>query len=861
MDNGTISDRVSYFNITTEQKIIEPENNSKAIYNYGDETVETSVSSIATREIQPSQNSTDYLLLETMIDDQFIVDAKPFIERPFYLNTVDWPSTVGRGYMLNNSNYSLMPGDVLRSNESLLSATKIASLYKCDLELCISVAGTITHSGCILAGIIPPLYGTIDYNASHISLINTILTGPHVRLFANEATSAMLKVPWYCNSEMATLDMELPNQNYKNTLDITPINGNYGTLVFVVMNQLQPSAGSSTSLKITVEAVFKSLDMRVPTPRYIKWTSQSSFFSSIGTGVINSLTSKAKTISADFIDKAREYIRFKTGLHNPNSSEIAQRVISTPRNFLNTIDTQTYYEKLDSKQKVDRIVDFPVFNTSTDEMTIQHIVSKKQWVGTFRVNVDDPTGTLLFSRPISPNMFNQDVSMNPHTYTNNIRLLHSLSRAWRGDLEITIESVMNNKQQVKLRLLQLYNPSNNILDGYPDYRSILNAPSHLMEFTAGGQTHSIVLPYMCRNELTPCAVEPNFEALFHGLFYIYVAQPMANSGDSPKDIYFNVYIQGKENLQFFGYSTECITTKIPVLLRSTFQSQSKVMEVMNEPQKQNDILSNEKEVLAVNRIQKIDSIRDYIRRVYNVCKFPLELRNGYNFFIIDIDPIWFEADNYFSNLYDSPLRAVSSMYYGKFPSTKFQVTINNFKNEEEKELPLITSIYYSPQSMFGYQPLSLAMGGLVVPTSASVCLNDQNIDFPIPYQNINTTYIESSKTHEFIIPNTSVYKFVGGPKKMSYDAYPNPPYKTSTQDCGTIILKIFNPGSESRVVEIFLNAGAADEARLGFHCIAPEVSIPRFVDPNAITLGTGAFNSLSNFPPVSPQPYINYTRV
>lgn len=847
---------------------------SNAIFNHGSDTVETAVSSVATREIQPPSTITDYLLTDTLIPNQFVVDAKPFIERPFYLTTVDWDVSTASGSLLF-CEYPQMPGDALRSNPSLLSATKIASLYRCDLELIVSVAGTITHAGCVLVGVIPPLFGNLDIAASQIDLVNTLLTGPHVRLFANEATSAVIKVPWYCNTEMATLDLEPKSPSYIPSADITPINGNYATLVFLVLNKLSPSSGSSQSLKITVEAVFKSLDMRVPTPRYVKWVTNSniirfesqslSFLSTMGTALADNLTTKAKTISADFIDKARNYLRLKTGLHNPNSALIAQRVITTERNFLNTVDTQTYFETLDSHLGVNRIVDCPVFNTSCDEMLIEHIVTKKQYLGTVRVNQNDNVGTLLWARPISPNQFTFDSSTGLGRFTNNIRLIHSLTRAWRGDLKITIEAVMNNKQQVKLRLMQLYNPSIDCISAFPDYKSILNAPSHLMEFSAGGQTHDVILPYLCRNEMTQCSTDGFAEALFHGMYYIYVAQPLANSGDSPVDVHFNIYMSGTPSLEFFGYATTPMNTTFPAavvapvnLTARKFETQS--MNVMNEPQKQDDKVGESQPGLFVNRLQRVDSVRDLIRRVYNVTKFSKILNPGYNYFVFDIDEIYGEAPQSVQPTWESPMRALARMYYGKFPSTKFQVRVVSFKNDDTARTDtVVSSVYYLPQQQYVYAPEGLVYGLRTTETIASIVLSDQNIDFPVPYQNLPITWNQTLFAHEFSVPNTSIFKFVGGPKKNNGVSYFDPDYKFATQDCGQLVFVMYNPYSSEFPVEILLNAGASDECRFGFHSVAPDVRLPND-NSTMITYGLGSAGNKNSLPSVTIPGYINFTR-
>ena len=88
---------------------------------------------------------------------------------------------------------------------------------------------------------------------------------------------------------------------------------------------------------------------------------------------------------------------------------------------------------------------------------------------------------------------------------NNIELLHYYTRGWKGTIKIHIQSVMNNKQQIKLRLLQLYNPSKSIVTGQPVYNTLLQAPSHLLEFSAGGQEQVVELPFLSRNKIMPCA--------------------------------------------------------------------------------------------------------------------------------------------------------------------------------------------------------------------------------------------------------------------------------------------------------------------------------------------------------------------
>jgi len=520
-----------------------------------EQSVDTTVATIHTRQMQEIKSIANQLYTRVDIPEPFRMDAKAYIERPFFVENVEFSATDMRYHRLNVVR-SQLPGDIIRSNLSLLNAMKMAAYYRADLVLNISMAGTITHAGCVLVGVIPPTPTVLLAGISHQQLINTVLSGPHGFLYANEATSVTLEVPWYCNTDMASLDMELFSPTYQPAADITINAGNYASLVMLVLNPLSPSTGSSTTVNIVVEACFKALDLVVPTPRFVEWVAEGFLdeIKELGSGLLNYGASGLKSVAGDAIDSARQAIFGWTGLHNANHATIQERMVVTPRNFPNVVDSQQFFEKLDPLSKSERILSEPNFGTLVDEMRVRHIISKKQMIGSVSVSTSDAVGKLLWVRPISP--YQGGIDTKVPKIANNIELLHHVSRAWRGGLKLHIVSVMNNKQQVKLRVLKMYNPSTQALAKYPKYSSIVNAPSDLLEFTQGGQEHCINLPYLCRNDLTPCSRQLTAEALFHGVYYIYVAQPLVISDGSPTQVEFNIYMSGDDDLTFYGYATE-----------------------------------------------------------------------------------------------------------------------------------------------------------------------------------------------------------------------------------------------------------------------------------------------------------------
>lgn len=800
------------------------------------EELKTTVASVTTREILAVKTVNNDSFMTVDIPDAYRIDAKPFIERPFYVTEVKFPDTAGR-YTLLNTSVKFLPGDVIRSNLSLVNAMRMAAYYRSDLVLNFSIAGTITHAGCIVVGVLPPMQTYPSIFAGAGDLLNTILTGPHAFLNANEATSVTIPVPWYCNADMATLDMQNEDPTLT-TLDLTSTNGNYATLVFYVLNPLAPSSGSSKTLSIIVEACFKHLDIVVPTPRFISFSPQSGIIDAVGgalgglgTGLLDFAAKGLKTVAGDAIDAGRGLVKEYTGLHNPNYAVISARVIETERNFHNTVDSQQLFEKLDPYSEYDRIVREPIFGTAVDEMALSHIGAKKQYLGTFKVDVDMQVGKLLWARPISP--FQGGVRSNTagdgRVCINNIELVHSLSRGWRGGIKLHIQSAMNNKQQTKLKVFKLYNPSVAISTGYPVYQTIANAPSHLLEYTAGGQTHQVDLPYLCRNAITPCAEDMSFEALFHGEYYIYLAQPLANSDGSPLSVEFNVYMSLCDDFTWYGYANKTVTSS------PLFNPESGSMQVMNQPQKQNDPIVGMSipTEIHTSRLRPNVDVRPYIRRMYRIDTDSMDLDSfGEDVRAIDLASVIAENSAVY---YDSPIDIISRMYYGKTVGFKFRVTITSIDYEPniQFQAPILSCSFVPPQ--YDCLTTNSTVTG-AIPNALSYSNYWGSVGMPyVPFvcTPVKETSTEGRRDYEFVIPDLSFFKFVGSPQKFDTTSSN---YQLATADCGTLMLKFINTSNVGSKNKLEFFVGLTDESRFGFHTIAPLTTL--YKKDKAMYLGT-----------------------
>lgn len=865
--------------------------------------VENKIASISTRKANVVPSVNNQMMVKDEIPAQYRIQLDPLLMRPFMLGSANWSDTDPQ-YSLLSLPVRDLPADVLLSNKSLKQAIKVGSLMRPSLKIHVSLNGTLTHAGCLLIGILPPgisqNVSDLNYGNNFIYLINTMLTGPHVKLFANEATSAMLEVPWYCNTDMCEAYIEdfsttLPPEVIANTPLVFNYDANsksrgagcYATIAALVLNPLRPGT-ASVPLTLFMEAIFDNFELAVPTPRFLDdndWIPQSgkSLTSQVTTGLLDLAQVGGKMFYpyySDAIDAARGLIRSFTGLHNPNLPSIDQRVITSTSNFHNNVDNPQRFERLDPLNNFNRIYKEPVFGTDIDEMSIKYICSKKQYLGTFSVSTTTPAGTLLFSRPISPF---QGGGLGAQPYyqsgvdgkqvrlcSNNLELMHALHRYWRGGLNLEIESVMNNKSHCKLKIIKYYNPSQRILEDYPTMGSMSNAPSQLVEFSAGAQKYCVDLPYLHRNELMPCCEDATSEAFMHGVYLIYLAQPLIIGDGSPTTVSFNVFMYGsqdeKQGLQFYGYihkdvelsalvpTSYNVGTDTPVSMvaqSSKWEPQSSQacmpsVKPMNEPQ------DPEKTIVSMfpdgvketpnhfDRLVPNYDIRPLIRRMYKVYQSPEIVLNGVTVYAQEIPLSNIIGETYypnntpaFSNLIKptNNIGLVAGMYYGK-AGTGFKVRLDfhvynqgDFANTSQVDY----DIYYVPPTVttdFSVFPDSTISYLRNSPNMQNFLDTSDIYKFPDTPRTLNVHRIGGFAFTEFFIPDISSFKFIGAPNK--FYKYGNQVQTTNpASDLGSLVVRIRNYGAVQTVPANYtkllynVSVGLSDETRFGFHTIAP----------------------------------------
>lgn len=639
------------------------------------------------------------------------MDYSKILNKPYFIENITWDNTSVAGDYIKILN---IPEQIL-TNPLVKIPFEASVYYRAKISVVLQVAGTPMHSGILLASALP-VGGDTAFQHQNLQSTNKLLAAPHVFLSANEATPVILEVPFYINSKLAPV--VLPGDE----TSVVPGSrtGNYSNVVIMVMNPLGTPTSGSTSLTVTAHFIFDDIEFYVPhvSPTWVTPTptfvaegvfdsakgfvtdvfdkTQSGLKSNVD-GIYNTIAG-SKTIMYDFIDSGRGWLRSLTGLHNPSDATISTKVATQLRQHANVVDAPMQIEKLDPYSQFNHITRDYTFDTEIDEMLISEIVSKPQYIGTFSASTATTAGTLLYSRPITP--FQE---VNPTTYTgldgqlvatiqmtSLLQTLHYLSRYWRGSLKIHIQSAMSNFHFCKLTVARNYSPDNRMITSYPSFTSVPNLMMETLEFV-GHQVHTIDMPYCSLLEQLPCTTDPLLNSLQHGMYYVYMHQPLVTNGSVTTDVKFNVYVSAGPDFQLFGYASRPALMRYE-LLGVPLRSREGGLAITEEDEEaefhpdffaESEVLTqdallldkHEEQAENVTDLRPIVSVRDYLRRMNRVFYrrlLPSELVGFRGAYAIDLasllgiasPKVEYPITNRHPCLGASPQKIINSMFLG-----------------------------------------------------------------------------------------------------------------------------------------------------------------------------------------------------
>jgi len=304
-----------------------------------------------------------------------------------------------------------------------------------------------------------------------------------------------------------------------------------------------------------------------------------------------------------------------------------------------------------------------------------------------------------------------------------------------------------------------------------------------------------------------------------------------------------------------GGLSDDIRSRIVLLLGNTnLQAQSSIR-VMNEPQKQHNVTRMEDKDLQLghmNRLMPTLDIRPFIRRMYKSQTYPF-IQDADTYSTTAIPLSSFIGEDPSESSY-TPIDTFSRMYYGKTVGFKFRLAVSldkilNETVEDVSQLPL--RVYYLPQNLNSFTPTRTVLGATPAPNAIPSGLTASK-GIPLPFQIVEKESNGSRAVYEFTIPDTSFYKFMGGPNKFYPPTAGVVLPVLSQADFGSLLISIENiTSSKTAIASLEFFVGLTDESRFGYHVMAPAFLVNK---EESLYLGT---NSNTSTPPLSTlNPYI-----
>jgi len=741
----------------------------------------------------------------------------PLIERPLALASYAWPTTQARFTSLGKLD---LIQSALVLNANLVNTLKSYAFFRAHACVYVSITGTLVHQGILVAAVVPANVARSFVTTAAPLKINTLLSCPHAFLGANEATSACIEVPFYVPSDYLSLDLQTGADTL---IDLSyPQSVNYATLILFVLNPLATGAGSSTTLNVMVQLEIKKFEvyglqpgapvfLTPPAADDLPSFVAESFVAPLVSKTLDSVATATKYVTSDFIDNIRGTIKAYTGLHNPNNTRVNGRMVMSGRNPANQVDTETYYEELDPNATYSRLTRDTIFHTDVDEMQLSHILSKPQYIGSASVSTSNTIGTVIFAGPISPY---QGGCLAGKTIANNIELLSMCSRAWRGDIELLIQSSMTNKHSLKISVAKYYSPPAQILTKFPDLVTLRSLPNSLLEFSGGNQTLTVDLDFVSRNELVYMSPDKVANGYSVGVYYVYVHQPLVAASDVPTSIEFNLYIRCKSNFNLYGYSL------YPMLVGGALVAESTGATVMNEPSV--DTVLNENmtnlsdKVFEYERLIPNLDMRPYFRRMQFTQRLTAPLGAGDSYKIIIPIRDLVAQNNSILSVYP-PNAFLSRMFLGMNGGVKVKLVVT----AADAHISYVPPLYVNGDS----GSVASGYGGFMLGNSVDSSSGATDIDvgrihsgpfveFPHGWV-YNALPSKTRSVYDLHIPHNSIYNYWGNGEWN----FGNP--RRLISDLGSLIVEGFS--TTGNPVAIYVFVGWDDETRFGFHTVAPVV--------------------------------------
>lgn len=566
-------------------------------------------SQLVNRESTGQEQVYDNTIEKICVNPSLRMDYSGLIDKPFYLTQFTWSTTAAAATVISTIGF---PSSILALNRIASAPFDLSSIYRMRGCVNLQVAGTPMHGGALLAAVVNR---TTDSYLNDNSL-HTYQCAPHAFLHANNTSAVCIEIPFYSQTRYRyTPSLTSSRDPLLISTLTTPNAGDFAQLRTRVLSALTTPTSGVTSVVVTVSVIFKELEFYVPkavnaqsfpaiptTSLSLPKPSITSVVNTLKvsscllgcvcqlcssplvldpqagvgtavTGLFDTLATAGKAITSEGIDSVRGWIRDFTGLHNPNERGIDKRIIVAPTNNPNVVDNKTLYLPLDPYASYNSVVAKDMWETTKDEGLVSNIIQKPMAVSRFSISTSTTAQTLLFSAPISPFMFrNAGPNPGPPRVSAPIQKFAFLSRFYSGDLELLIQHCGSSFHMFKLLVVSEYYASSEMPTAAPVFRQVLNNPSDIIEFSSGGQIHSVTLTQNSIFDLIPVAGDTQANALTHGRVSVFLLQPLVTNGSVATTCDIVVHMRAKKNFQFYGYAADSLSAipTVPNLVAASF---------------------------------------------------------------------------------------------------------------------------------------------------------------------------------------------------------------------------------------------------------------------------------------------------
>jgi hypothetical protein len=767
------------------------------------------------------------------VPEDLKMDFSRFIQKPFLIATGSFTTAHPKFEMILRYPFP----EIIMDNATAAVPFLHSCLYRLKACVALQLSGTPSHQGCLLVAAVPP-------GSPEPTHPNQILSAPHVFLNANEATSVCLEAPMYTPSQLLRTNDYNTSGTDKNSTFNSTYSGAFDIMVFV-MNPLAAASGASTTVSLSMHAIFEEADFYVPKNGVQSWTQQSFIddIKEVPTMILDRAASGLKSVVGDAVDMARGAVKRWTGFHNPNHSEVDHRVMVATHNFSNNVDIKQFYEVMDPHSKFSRICDDYYFRTEQDEMDLRYLLSKPVYIGTAALSSTSGTGTRLMSYPITPMVeASAPGGVLSLDWYSVMRTIYECSRLWRGGLKLHIQAVCTNFHYCKLVFYKDYSGAtglayDKIAQYYPKYEDVHNLTLDTIEFSAGGQVQTVELPYCAMTNQLECTKDYVTNVAQHGMVHCYVVQPLVFNNNVPTSIEFNFYISGGDDLEFAGYDTDNYLAPpqpFPVYtpqsgtiadIAEFYKPQSGIPSFV-DVSPQTEILVDSADYKEVTKmsLRPNTSIRDYLRRMHPTPTYSYTIQEGQKLLLYTVDLASLINNN---NNYSDAMTMMCSHYLGLSGGLKVKIRIQG---------GLHSSLYFIPPSTYTTDGESPFYVKTFPTTPSSLPVTSQGSDvavgqffadsgikiYPIPVSELpsytyNSDLITHIAQHEVAIPNMSPFNFVGSAYKWTEDS------ESAADSLGFIVVAINLP--DTGIIDIVTSIAFNDETRLGFQVFNLKKSI------------------------------------